>query len=294
MSLRSNLRSLAGIANEQECYGSLARSLAVPQTSKMTLSGQTWDGAVLYSTTPDIDTTRGKQKLGNKPVVAIIPDDLSSVHAAAIEAGALQSALRTAEEEGADWVARRELIERTAAAQQSLNILIGQTWNSSAHWELVGTEAVLEPSQGLSSVLSDVADLAYTKTPRVANEMIARRELTSQGAKARRFLVEAMLSHTATESFGISGYGPDKAIYEAIFRAPGIHRKDDAGVWGLHPPADKKWQAVWRAINDSFDDAVTSRMNLLDAAARLTAPPFGLKDGIIPVLLDCGSRCAQR
>ena len=43
--------------------------------------------------------------------------------------------------------------------------------------------------------------------------------------------------------------------------------------------------AVWRAINDSFDDAVTSRMNLLDAAARLTAPPFGLKDGIIPVLL---------
>lgn len=248
-------------------------------------SGQSWDGAVLYSTTQDIDTTGRKRISRNKPVVAILPDDLSSVHAAAIEACALQSALRTAEEEGADWVARRELIERTAAAQQSLNILIGQTWNSSAHWELVGTEAVLEPSQGLSSVLSDVADLVYTKTPRVANEMVARRELTSQGAKARRFLVEAMLSHTATESFGISGYGPDKAIYEAIFRAPGIHRKDHAGVWGLHPPADKKWQAVWRAINDSFDDAVTSRMNLLDAAARLTASPFGLKDGIIPVLL---------
>ena len=285
MSLRSNLRSLAGIANEQECYGSLARSLAVPQTSKMTPADRP-GMAPFCIQQPWTSTQRaGQQKLGNKPVVAIIPDDLSSVHAAAIEAGALQSALRTAEEEGADWVARRELIERTAAAQQSLNILIGQTWNSSAHWELVGTKAVLEPGQGLSSVLSDVADLAYTKTPRVANEMIARRELTSQGAKARRFLIEAMLSHTATESFGISGYGPDKAIYEAIFRAPGIHRKDDAGVWGLHPPVDKKWQAVWRAINDSFDDAVTSRMNLLDAAARLTAPPFGLKDGIIPVLL---------
>jgi hypothetical protein len=248
-------------------------------------SGQTWDGAVLYSTNPDIDTTREKQTLRDKPVVAILPDDLSSVHAAAIEAGALQSALRTAEEEGADWVARRELIERTAAAQQSLNILIGQTWNSDAHWQLMGSKAVLKPGHGLSSVLSEVADITYTKTPRVANEMIARRELTSQGAKARRFLVEAMLSHTATESFGISGYGPDKAIYEAIFRAPGIHRKDDADVWGLHPPVDKKWQAVWRAINDSFDDAVTSRMNLLDTAVRLTAPPFGLKDGVIPVLL---------
>jgi hypothetical protein len=246
---------------------------------------QACDGAVLYSTTPDIDTMRGNQTLVSRPLVAIAPDDLSSVRAAAIEAGALQTALRTAEAEGADWVARRELIERTAAAQQSLNILIGQTWNSSAHWKLVGTETVLEPGQGLSSVLSDVADLAYTKTPRVANEMIARRELTSQGAKARRFLIEAMLSHTTTESFGISGYGPDKAIYEAIFRGPGIHRKDDDGVWGLHPPLDKKWQAVWRAINDSFDDAVASRINLLDTAARLTAPPIGLKDGIIPVLL---------
>lgn len=248
-------------------------------------SGHAWDGTVLYSTDRDVDATRGRVTGKNKPVVVIVPDDLSPVHAAAIEAGALQSALRTAEEEGADWVARRELVERTAAAQQRLHILIGQTWNAKARWELVGAEAVLESGQGLSSVLSDVADLIYAKTPRVANEMIARRELTSQGAKARRFLIEAMLSQTAAEAFGISGYGPDKAIYEAIFRAPGIHQKGETGVWGLHPPVDKKWLAVWRAINDSFDGAMRSRMNLLETAEILTAPPFGLKDGIVPVLL---------
>jgi len=243
------------------------------------------DGTVVYVTTPRVETMHGKRSVTDKPIVAVVCDDVSAIQAAAIEAGALQSALRTAEEEGADWVARHELMERTVAAQQILNALIGKTWDSAARWEVVGSDLALQPSRGLSAVLSDVADHVYTKTPRVANEMIARRELTSQGAKARRQLIEAMLSNPATDAFGLSGYGPDKAIYEAIFRLTGIHRQDDDGVWRLQSPTDKKWQAVWRAITDSLDDAVTARVNLTDVAAHLAAPPFGLKDGIIPLLL---------
>lgn len=246
---------------------------------------QSWDGTVVYVTTPGAESGHGKRSTTDQPVVAVVPDDVSSIQAAAIEAGALQSALRTAEEEDADWVARHELVERTAAAQQMLNSLIGQTWDSAARWDLAGADLALEPSRGLSSVLSEVADHVYTKTPRVANEMIARRELTSQGAKARRELIEAMLSNPESDSLGLTGYGPDRAIYEAIFRLPGIHRPDADGVWSLQSPTDKKWQAIWRAITDSFDDAVTERVNLMDVAARLAAPPFGLKDGIIPLLL---------
>ena len=114
--------------------------------------------------------------------------------------------------------------------------------------------------------------------------MIARRELTSQGAKARRFLMDAMLAKTETECFGIEGYGPEKAIYEAIFRSPGIHRKDDNGLWGLHAPTDSKWKSVWRVINSVFDDAITARINLVEAAARLTHHQW-LKEGIIPLLM---------
>ncbi len=246
---------------------------------------QSWDGTVVYVTTPGAEFGYDKRSTTDKPVVAVVPDNVSSIQAAAIEAGALQSALRTAEEEGADWVARHELVERTAAAQQILNALIGQAWDSAARWDLVGADRALEPCRGLSSVLSDVADHVYTKTPRVANEMIARRELTSQGAKARRELIEAMLSIPERDCFGITGYGPDRAMYEAIFRLPGIHRPDAGGVWGLQSPTDKNWQAVWRAITDSFDDALTGRVNLIDVALRLAAPPFGLKDGIIPLLL---------
>ena len=65
-----------------------------------------------------------------KPVVVITPDDLSAILRPHLALRHCESALRSAEEEGADWVARRELVERSAAAQQELHGLIEQTWNS--------------------------------------------------------------------------------------------------------------------------------------------------------------------
>ena len=242
------------------------------------------DGTVIYATSVE-PVEAGNPSNTGRPVIVVTPNDLAAVSSAAVEAGALISALRTAEKEGADWVARQELVERTAAAQQALGSLISRTWGTDARWNLLGAKESLDASRGHSAALSDVADVAYPKTPRVANEMIARRELTSQGAKARRELIEAMLANPTVESFGITGYGPEKAIYEAVFRTTGIHRKDASGCWSLQSPADRKWQAIWRAISESFDGAVESRTSLVDVASMLAARPFGLKNGVIPLLM---------
>jgi hypothetical protein len=118
--------------------------------------------------------------------------------------------------------------------------------------------------------------------------MIARRELTSQGAKARRFLIDALLAHPGADAFGIEGYGPDRAMYEAIFRKTGIHRLDDAGAGVLHPPSDRTWKVVWALMNSAFDSAVDSRLNLAEISSQMKLPPVGLKDGIIPLLLITG------
>jgi hypothetical protein len=114
--------------------------------------------------------------------------------------------------------------------------------------------------------------------------MIARRELTSQGAKARRFLIDALLKNESSEAFGIEGYGPDRAMYEAIFRKTGLHRSTE-DVWALHPPSDRSWKPVWTRINSEFDCAAETRVSLAEVGGRLTLPPLGLKDGIIPLLL---------
>jgi energy-coupling factor transporter ATP-binding protein EcfA2 len=247
------------------------------------VSDHTWDGLVLYATTEKVLSLQS-ETFAYKPVVVIRPKDLTPVREAAIETAALQLALRLAEDEDADWVARRELVERTAAAQQKLQSLIGRAWSSEARWDLIENETALNPDSGLSAVLSKSCDLVYTETPRVANEMIARRELTSQGAKARRVLMEAMLTDATRESFALEGYGPEKAIYEAIYRATGIHRPNADGFWELSPPSDRRWNKVWRVIDAGLTGA-TERTNLKHVIATLTAPPIGLKDSIIPLLL---------
>ena len=140
---------------------------------------------------------------------------------------------------------------------------------------------------GVSAALSRVADIAYHHaTPHVANEMIARRELTSQGAKARRMLIEAFLRNSTPDKFGIEGYGPERAIYEALYKSTGIHRLDkSSGRWLVAEPTARHWTRAWSEIMAAFEDAKGTRVSLLEICERLKSPPIGLKDGILPVLL---------
>ncbi|VEG45369.1 Uncharacterised protein [Mycolicibacterium flavescens] len=246
------------------------------------------DGVIYYATSSKLDPRSAGRPADGRPAVYVVPDDVSAVREAAIDAAALSSALKSAELEGADWVARAELVERASAAVQRLQVVIAETWNARARWFLAGTGELLNASAGVSALLSDVADTVYYETPPIANEMVARRELTSQGAKARRFLTDALLAHRDVEAFAIEGYGPERAIYEALFRKTGLHRPTDKGHWELCSPKDLRWKRIWSLMNSQFDSAVGGRVSLAEIRSCLTSPPVGLKDGIVPLLLLTG------
>jgi hypothetical protein len=246
-----------------------------------------WDGKVLYATTTEPPEAGQGPADHDKPVVIVIPDTLDAVRDVAVEAAALRSALSSAEADNADWVARRELIERAADAERALRRRITSAWGpADSTWYLHGRAAPLPAHAGVSATLSQAADLVYHSTPRVANEMIARRELTSQGAKARRMLLEAFIKNPSRERFGIEGYGPERAIYEAVYRSTGLHRLDKhAGHWIITKPKGKQWERAWSEIEAGLQEAKGQRVNLEELAERLKRPPLGLKDGILPVLL---------
>jgi hypothetical protein len=248
--------------------------------------GEPWDGKVLYATVtvpPEVQESGER----DKPVLIVVPGTLDAIRDVAVEAAALRVALSSAEAGDADWVARRELIERAADAEKALRHRVANTWGpADSTWYLHGRIAPLQAHGGVSATLSQAADLAYSSTPRVANEMIARRELTSQGAKARRMLLEAFIKNPSKERFGIEGYGPERAIYEAVYRATGLHQPDKgAGNWIITKPKRKHWARVWAEIEAAVQEAKERRINLADIADRLKRPPIGLKDGILPILL---------
>jgi hypothetical protein len=262
----------------ERTFSDLDEQLEAPDDSSL------WDGRLVLATRTDLGV-QVKVPPQSRPVVVAVPNDLGTVRDRAMDAVALQRALESAEGERADWVARRELIERLSVARQALRIEAGHIWNPlRVKWVLLNNLKDLDSAGGGSAVLSRACDLAFKDTPRLANEMLAKRELTSQGAKARRVLIEAMISRPHEEAFDIEGYGPERAMYEALFRSTGLHRQID-DRWTLSHPVDSKWCKVWEEVQRSLDSATGERLSLLAVGDRLRRPPLGLKEGVIPVLL---------
>jgi hypothetical protein len=245
-----------------------------------------FDGIVAYSVKP-----LSKEKIpvmGSKsrPIVYLIPTDVSKLRELVIETSSLHHVLEAGDSTKLDWVAKRELIERYVSIKQQLLDMVSSIWMDNSKWfsSSISVEA-LDPNRGLSSVLSEVCDSVYTKSPRVASEMIARRELTGQGTRARRKIIEAMLISTEKSTLGIEGFGPDRAIYEALLRGTGMHAQTDSGEWQLRKPTKMGWGQVWSELEKSLNSATNERLNVYDIYKALIQPPFGLKEGVIPLVL---------
>jgi ABC-type lipoprotein export system ATPase subunit len=243
------------------------------------------DGLVVFSTREHSENTKLKFKNFNKPIVVLYPDDLTLLHDIALEVTAIYQVLFHSKEETLDWVARKELIERYVVVKQKLHEVISTAWLKSSQWFCLSPKQFkLNSAKGLSSALSQVTDLVYSNTPCVSNEMIARRELTVQGAKARRTLLESIRTSVHREAFGITGFGPERAIYEALFRSTGLHSFSKSEGWKIKRPTDPLWAEVWDVLNVAVDGATGERISISDIQNLLTKSPYGLKEGILPLL----------
>ena len=108
----------------------------------------------------------------------------------------------------------------------------GKTYGDSAKWSYNNKKLEGTPS----TIASIVSDEVYLKTPMIHNEMINRTVLSTQGSAAKRKLLEEMISNINKARFGIQGYGPERAVYEAIFIKNKIHVANSNLEWDLLPP----------------------------------------------------------
>ena len=247
-----------------------------------------FDGEVLLVVSPDGSVpSLGKSDEFAKPTVAAIPNDLFEFDAAAREVAAL-ALLLDDDAVADDWVARREIGERIALARDAFDQASSRAFSADVcRWftlELDGAEP-LDAGRG-SGAISSAADRAYPNTPLVRNEMLNRTDVTSQGAKARRLLLEAMIEHEGEPTLALEGYGPEVAMYRAFLERTGIHGRDKRNeTMVFRAPSDPTLEKAWGIVEDEFKRAKRRRVNLNDIYAALLSPPVGLKASVIPVLV---------
>jgi energy-coupling factor transporter ATP-binding protein EcfA2 len=188
-----------------------------------------------------------------------------------------------------DRVARQELEERRLEA----SIAFRSEWNrlftpgsghAAVYWK--GQRQETKSSKELAELVSLATDEIYPYAPKVQNELINRRSLSSAAAAARRNLIEAMLLHSQEEGLGLIGYPPERSIYESVLRKSGIHRQNDRGEWEFGSPTDEDpgLQKAWNHILEASYSESLQPKPLADLFSDLCGPPFGVADGFVPVL----------
>lgn len=261
------------------------------------------DGRILYCLPRDAADREAIRKLiestiYDRPIVAAIPAEVFDLQELCYELVCLHWVDANTPELESDRTARRELSARISMAEQNLRShleWIFSTGNSSCAWYCAGTKTSLASARQFNDVLSTACDEVYSATPRWRNELVNRRSLSSSAAAARRNLIEAMFDHPDKDSLGIEGSPPELSMYVTLLKKSRLHRKHD-GEFGFFPPDAKAEPAVreiWKAI-DAFLALTHAGLKPVDQLfATLRRPPFGLKDGVLPVLLAASLVHAQ-
>lgn len=227
---------------------------------------------------------------GAKPILVAVPRHVGRL----LELGAELSALEWVEthtpELHDDLVASREVTTRIAEAERQLRNEVARLLGGAAACDWLtrdNSEHEVRSARALARVISDLCDRAYSKAPIVQNELLNRRQLSSAAAAARRTLLEAMVTRGAEAGLGFEGTPPEVSMYRSLLDAHKLHKERDGG-WGFGEPINKRHGSLkpaWEEITKALTDAQEARLRVTALYERLRQPPFGMKDGVLPVLL---------
>ena len=232
----------------------------------------------------------------NDKLIIAIPKQMDSMFGVVQELASLLWVEDNTEELRDDRVARRELSLRISAyelelARQVQSIIDPRPnpFGNSCVWIWRGVKQDVGTPAGVSRLISQACDDIYKKGAKLRNEMISRDDISSAASGARRVLMEKILSNGNKKTLGMSGYPPERSIYESIVNAAEMHVFDnETNKWKFQaPPKDNSvglrptWDKMERLIFN--DDLEPVRLDQL--YSKLSMPPYGLPEGVFPILI---------
>jgi hypothetical protein len=96
-----------------------------------------------------------------------------------------------------------------------------------------------------------------------------------------------MVDAEGQEVLGFEGYPAERGLYETLLKRTQLHRQDSSGTWRFMPPGEglaEGFATLWDETRKLFSDA-DARVGADEIYALWSAPPFGMKLGIQPVIL---------
>ncbi|WP_119396943.1 ATP-binding protein [Pannonibacter phragmitetus] len=186
-----------------------------------------------------------------------------------------------------DAVARREIQGRIAALQGQLETEL-QGALDNATWYQKNFQPKKWLHAELNGLASRLADRRFPEVPRLHNELLNRSKPSSNAIAAQNVLLRAMVLNEGKPRLGIEGFPAEGGLFASLLEATGLYADLGQGwqfVAGDRVDDDRHRLApVWKAARDYLSANADRAVGLSEIYSVWRQPPFGMKDGLMPVL----------
>jgi len=139
--------------------------------------------------------------------------------------------------------------------------------------------------------LSNICDKEFVKSPQICNELINRHSPSSAATGARLRLIEGILNHSDASQLNIpeGKHPPELSMYLSVLHSAKLHRRND-NLWSINLPENEfddpcNWRHVFAYLRAELEKAADKRLSLSKVYEDLSKPPFGLREGLMPLVL---------
>lgn len=235
---------------------------------------------------------RAIDQAGERLVVCGWAQDSYMIREMGADLAALEHVRTNRAELEGDAVARREVDARIARISADLEDRLSGAIDR-VKWMLPPAarphiDARVTGPAGLSILASRLAAWRYELSPCVRNELLNRTRPSSNAQAAVRALLKAMILHSGESRLGIDGYPAELGLYISVLEATGLHGPaGDRDGFAFAAPAGEdpgRLAPIWEKT-DAWVAARPDGVTAADVYKLWRDPPFGLRDGLAPVLL---------
>ncbi len=253
------------------------------------------DGVIIYSipsTAQELDMLKHwVTKISDSRVIIVIPREPVGLHHLTLDLSSLRELQQNWPELAEDIVAIKEIAGRIESTEDYLyenlsNVIGPDTQLSTYYWR--GKPQNIEDSRVLNILLSDICDESFSATPVIRNELINREALSTTVVVAVKKIIESLLADTHDPKLGFVGNGPEISIMNAVLEDTNLYKKGPDGLWYLSAPpknSPSNIGKVWMEIEHFIQSSRSSAMTFDVLYEKLASLPYGLRKGIISLLI---------
>ncbi|GAB5351631.1 hypothetical protein [Qipengyuania sp. 483] len=184
-----------------------------------------------------------------------------------------------------DPVARREVNSRLSDLSAKLEAELELTADTAA-WYYKQREPRQFIRAELSGFASDIAEKLFPDAPHIHNELLNRVKPSSSAIAAQNALLKHMVEGAGKHRLGIQDYPAEGGLFASLLEATGLYREARAALRFTGPTAKDpaNLASLWKAADKLLKENAHRSVSLSEVYALWRAAPYGVKDGLMPVL----------